>query len=75
MSILRVLHSNRLAVILGSGLLSLLGFVSGCDSGESTSATAKADVKARDEAEAKARHEAYGKTGVATKANSAKPKS
>jgi len=75
MSILRVLHANRLAVLVGSGLLCLLGFVAGCDSGDSTSPAGKADIKAKQEDEAKARQQAYGKGGVPTKTNSAKPKS
>jgi hypothetical protein len=76
MNILRVLRANGLAVILGSGLLCLLGFVAGCDSGDSTSSpAAKADIKAKEQDEAAARQKAFGKSTVPTKTNSAKPKS
>ena len=75
MSILRILHANRLAVVVGSSLLCLLGFVAGCDSGNSGGTGTPADVKAKQQDEIAARKKAYGKTGVPTKANSAKPSS
>ena len=76
MSILRRLHANRLAVILGSGLLCLLGMVAGCDSGDSGTAPAnKTDIKAKEDTEREARQKAFGKVGVAGKTQSAKPKS
>ncbi len=64
MRILQVLHANRLAVLLGSGLLCLLGFVAGCDSGSSGPTATPTDSKAREEAEAKARQAAFGKGGT-----------
>jgi len=64
MRILKVLHANRLAVLLGSGLLCLLGVVAGCDSGSSGPGAPTTDSKAREEAEAKARQAAFGKGGT-----------
>jgi hypothetical protein len=77
MRTLRILHANRLAVVLGSGLLCLLGFVAGCDSGDSTSGPGAptAESKAKEEAEAKARKEAFGRKGIPSQSSAAKPKS
>lgn len=65
---LQVLHVNRLAVILGSALLCVLGFVSGCDDGGT--GTAKLDPvanKSKEEAEANARKAAFGNAGYQAK--------
>jgi len=80
MRTLQVFHSIRLAVLLGSGLLCLLGSVAGCDSSDSPpSAAAAADVKAKQEAEEKARDKAFGKAGIAptvpAKRGTSRPKS
>jgi len=75
MRILRVLHTNRLAVLLGSALLCLAGFVAGCDSGSGTVSSDPQAVKAKEQAEGDARRAAYGKTGNVEKAGKAKPKS
>ncbi len=66
MSILRVLHANRLAVVLGSGLFCLFGFVAGCGEGGNAPATPKAEteVKTKQEDMAKARMQAFGKAGI-----------
>ncbi|MGC8644439.1 MAG: hypothetical protein ACP5XB_31635 [Isosphaeraceae bacterium] len=80
MSILRRLHARRLAVILGSSLLCLLGLVAGCDSGgdSGTAPVNKTEIQAKQDAEKEARLKAFGKTGAPGKAQAApasKPKS
>jgi len=81
MHTLRVLHATRCAVILGSGLLCLLGFVAGCDSDSSSSgpATPTAVDKAKQDEMAKAIKEARQKDapplGVPGRSGHAKPKS
>jgi len=76
MRTLKVLHTNRLAVLLGSALLCLLGIVAGCGGEGSTTAQLNPEVnKAKEQAEADARRAAYGKTGNVEKAGKAKPKS
>ena len=73
MSILQRLHAERLAVILGSSLLCLLGLVAGCDSGDSgTAPVNKTEIQARQDAEKEARLKAFGKTGTPGKAQAAK---
>ena len=67
MRTLQVLHANRLAVLLGSVLLCLVGFVAGCD--DTSTTPAKLDPtanKSREEAESAARKAAYGTTGAPT---------
>ncbi len=64
MSILRVLRANRLAVLLGSGLICTLGFMTGCDNDSATtSPAAQKENQAKQEEQANARKQAYGKTG------------
>lgn len=75
MSIMRKLRANRLAVVLGAGLLCSLGLTVGCDSGDVTSAAAKEDIKAKQQDEAAARKKAFGKSSVPTKASSTAKKS
>jgi len=75
MRILKVLHTNRLAVLLGSALLCLAGFVAGCDSGSGTVSSDPEAIKAKEQAEGDARRAAYGKTGNIQKAGKAQPKS
>ncbi len=76
MSILRVFRANRLAIILGSSLLCLVGLVAGCDSGDSgNSPAAKEDIKVKQQDEAAARKKAFGNTAVPAKGSTSKPKS
>jgi len=74
MCILKYLHANRMAVVLGSGLLCLLGFMAGCEGGPAGSTAAETQNKAKQEEEAKARQAAYGKTGYQTKTVKNTPK-
>lgn len=74
MRTLQVLHANRLAVLLGSGLLCLLGILAGCDSGSGTAMLDPEANKAREEAEAKARQAAFGKAGIPAKTAKGTPK-
>ena len=75
MQFLRVLHANRLTVLIGSCLICFLGIVAGCDSGSSTATLDPEVNKAKEQAEGDARRAAYGKTGNIEKAGKAKPKS
>jgi hypothetical protein len=75
MRTLKVLHENRLVVLLGSALLCLLGSVAGCDDGSSTAQMNPEVNKAKEQAEGDARRAAYGKTGNIEKVGKAKPKS
>ena len=66
---MRTLYANRLALLLGSALLCLVGFVSGCDEGSSTPAKLDPTAnKAREDAEHNARTAAYGNAGYQAKA-------
>ena len=74
MRTLQVLHSTRLAVLLGSALLCVLGFVAGCDDGSTTVKLDPVANKATEEEQTKARTAAYGKAGYQAKVVKTAPK-